>query len=213
MLGRINIYLKEERAVKIFKCFLAAKLPSKGGVVRHSKAKQHGITVDECQHLLRKISLELNAGKEMSDIIFDKLFGTEKQAVTADEFLVTFVLQKQQEKEVTIDNVKALFSELNRKKVPGREKGQGHEETIDRSVFREYLASSRNDLYDPAAQTFDPSSLTAPLSAYCEKNTTWFAFISAPHPLTFQTLPLCCRDKFQPQYLLDGRSTHIRFKC
>ena len=42
LLGRINIYLKREKATKIFKEFLAEKVPKKGGRLGHHAKQRHG---------------------------------------------------------------------------------------------------------------------------------------------------------------------------
>ena len=137
-------------------------------MIGRSKTKQQGITVDECLQLLRKISVEVNAGKDLADNLFDELFGTDQETATAEDFLAKFLHQTQQETEATLEDVTALFSTLNGGERPDGEGGQGDREAFDRRAFREYLGSARNDLYAPAAQAFDPISLTRPLSEYCE---------------------------------------------
>eukprot|EP00581_Thalassiosira_minuscula_P015876 CAMPEP_0183717868 /NCGR_PEP_ID=MMETSP0737-20130205/11317_1 /TAXON_ID=385413 /ORGANISM="Thalassiosira miniscula, Strain CCMP1093" /LENGTH=862 /DNA_ID=CAMNT_0025947345 /DNA_START=106 /DNA_END=2694 /DNA_ORIENTATION=- len=167
LLNRINIYLKQEHAIRFYKCFMAAKLPKKGGRIGRSKEDQKGITFEECLYLLEKISLDLNNGTEISDAIFDELFGTGKHIVTAEEFLNKFLHQKQNENTATIDDVKELFLELNSLETTRVDAiRKGDENAINRATWREYLMSSRNDLYDPQAQKYDPSSLDRPLTEY-----------------------------------------------
>jgi len=169
LLGRINIYLKQEKAIQIFKSYIAAKLPEKGG--RIGGMKKNGITFEECLYILRKINLDLNDGTTMADVIFDEIFGAEKWVATAEEFLTKFLHQKQNEKNATIDDVKKVFRDLNSMELSGSTNrigadGQVDEEAIDRTAWREYLASSRNDLHDPESQMIDASSLKRPLPEY-----------------------------------------------
>eukprot|EP00571_Detonula_confervacea_P010115 CAMPEP_0172305222 /NCGR_PEP_ID=MMETSP1058-20130122/6551_1 /TAXON_ID=83371 /ORGANISM="Detonula confervacea, Strain CCMP 353" /LENGTH=873 /DNA_ID=CAMNT_0013016751 /DNA_START=79 /DNA_END=2700 /DNA_ORIENTATION=- len=168
LLNRLNIYLKQEKAIQIFKEYVAAKYPKKGG--RIGSMNHHGITFKDCLDILRKIKLEqTNGGTQMSDVIFNDLFG-EKDVVTAEEFLTNFLRQKQEEN-ATIDDVKRVFSELNSMEISGASyrigaDGKGDNDSIDRMRFGEYLTSSRNDLFNPEKQKFDSLTLSRPLSEY-----------------------------------------------
>lgn len=157
-------------------------------MIGRAKSKAARCHVQRVPSPLDNISLEVNAGKEVIDVVFEELFGKEKETLAAGEFLTKFLTTKQLEKDTTIDDVKALFSELNSRDVFGKVDGQGDEETIDRSVFGEYLASSRNDLCDAAAQLFDQSSLTSPLSKHCKKNSKVLLRLRAPHVFTHALL-------------------------
>ena len=174
LLGRLNIYLKQEKAIKMFKDYVAAKHPKKVGASRlgHSITKnQHGITFEECLEILRDIKRTTqNDGKEMSDEIFDNMFGM-KDVVTAEEFLTVFLRDKQNEQNSTIEDVKGIFSDLNSMEISGAEyridvNGKGDTDSIDRIRFGEYLTSSMNDVFDPEKQKLDTTTLSRPLSEY-----------------------------------------------
>ena len=174
LLGRLNIYLKQEKAIKMFKDYVAAKHPKKVGASRlgHSITKnQHGITFEECLEILRDIKRTTqNDGKEMSDEIFDNMFGS-KDVVTAEEFLTVFLRDKQNEQNSTIEDVKGIFSDLNSMEISGAEyridvNGKGDTDSIDRIRFGEYLTSSMNDVFDTEKQKLDTMTLSCPLSEY-----------------------------------------------
>lgn len=165
LLPRLNIYLKQEKATQIFKAYVASKHTKKG---RLGGVKHHGVTFDECLFILRRIKLEQNQGNKISDLVFDELFGKDKFEVTAEEFLTNFLLQKQKERRctVSIDDVKQIFAELNSMEISGATSREGESEFIDRIRFGEYLSSSRNNVYDPATQSYDVSTMDQPLSHY-----------------------------------------------
>ena len=173
LLGRINVYVKREKAIEMYKSYLAAKLPKtrqisfRGGIHMH----HHGITFEECLYLLRRIALDQNGGIKTSDVIFDQLFGAGKDAVTVGDFLTKFIHQTQNERDISIEQVEQILSELNSMEISGTTKrlsadGKGDEQTIDRMHFGEYLYSSTNDLHDPEKQTYDPATMLRPISEY-----------------------------------------------
>ena len=176
LLGRINIYLKKELAIKIFRDCLASKRLKnerfKGSISMRRmrrKTKYHlGITFDECLDALETIKLELNGGHLMTDIIFNDFFG-DKDVVTVEEFLTKFLQPKQNEHNSTIDDVKRIFSELNsmhisRVCIGADEKSV--EDSIDRVRFGEYLFSSGNDVFDPEKQKLNIATLSRPLPEF-----------------------------------------------
>jgi phosphatidylinositol phospholipase C delta len=175
LLCRINIYLKTEKAIKIFKDCIASKRLKKGGfmgsirrIKMMTQQHQNGITFDECMGALRTIKLEKNGGQLTTDIIFDELFG-DKDVVTAEEFLTKFLQPKQNEWNSTIDDVKKIFSQLNGMKISGSRTGADGwsvAESIDRVRFAEYLFSSGNDVFDPEKQKLDNVTLSRPLPEY-----------------------------------------------
>ena len=175
LLCRINIYLKKEKAIKIFKDCIESKRLKKGGFmgsIRQIKTMmqqhQNGITFDECMGALRTIKLEKNGGQLMTDIIFNELFG-DKYVVTSEEFLTKFLRPKQNEWNSTIDDVQRIFSELNGMKISGSRTGTdgwSALESIDRVRFAEYLFSSGNDVFDPEKQKLDTVTLMRPLPEY-----------------------------------------------
>ena len=120
--------------------------------------------------ILRSIKLTQNDGEEMSDIIFNEVFGADKDYVNADEFLKLFLHDKQNELNANIDDVKKIFSRLNNMDISGAEphlnsNGKSHNDSIDRIRFGEYLTSCENDVYNPDQQ-MDTSTLSQPLSEY-----------------------------------------------
>lgn len=170
LLSRINIYMKQEKAIKMFKDYVAAKHPKKRGRLGGKKHSHFGITFQECLDILRMIKLEQNAGKEMSDVIFDDLFG-KKDTASVEEFLTVFLHQKQNDISATVDDVKKLFSHMNSMEISGCPRrigadGKGEEDSIDRARFAEFCLSSANDLYDPEKQKFDPQTMLRPVTEY-----------------------------------------------
>ena len=177
LLCRINIYLKKEKAIKIFKdCLASKRLKREKFIVsmrrirsrRVSQRHQNGITFDECLDALRTIKLEHNGGRLMTDIIFSELFG-DKECITREEFLTKFLLPKQNEQNFTRDDVKKSFSKLNSTNEFGssvRVDEKCLEDSIDRALFGEYLFSSMNDVFDPEKQKLNPVTLTRPLPEY-----------------------------------------------
>lgn len=175
LLGRVNIYVKREKAIEMYKSYLAAKLPKtrqisfRGGI--HMHHHQQGITFDECLYLLRRMALDQNDGISASNAIFDELFGAGKDVVSAEDFLEKFIHEKQNERDASIKQVEQIFSELNSMVISGTTKrlgadGNGDAQIIDRVRFGEYLSSSTNDLHDPEEQKYDPSTMGGPISEY-----------------------------------------------
>jgi hypothetical protein len=159
LLTRINIYLKQEKAIKLFKDHKH---------VRRMQHNQQGINFDECLGIIRKIKLDLHGGRLMSDVIFDELFGEKKEVVSAEEFMTKFLHQRQKEF-CTLDDVKRIFSKLNSMEISGaRHAGitSGDDHAIDRVRFGEYLTTSRNDAFDPRKQTTDEATLSNPMPEY-----------------------------------------------
>jgi hypothetical protein len=176
LLGRINIYLKKERAIKIFRDCLASKRLKnerfKGSIsmrrIRRKTQYHLGITFDECLDALETIKLELNGGHLMTDVIFNELFG-DKDFVTVEEFLTKFLQTKQPEHNFTIDDVKRIFSELNSMNISRACIGADEksvEDSIDRVRFGEYLFSSGNDVFDPEKQKLNTATLSRPLPEF-----------------------------------------------
>jgi hypothetical protein len=176
LLGRINIYLKKERAIKIFKdCLVLKRLKNerlKGSIsVRRMMRRtpyHHGITFDECLDALETIKLEHNGGHLMTDIIFNELFG-DKDVVSAEEFLTKFLQTNQNEQSSTLDGVRRIFFELNSMRTSRSRigaDGKSAEDSIDRVRFGEYLFSSGNDLFDPEKQKLSIDTLSRPLPEF-----------------------------------------------
>jgi len=208
LLSRINIYLKQEKAIQIYKKFIKEQHNNnqrKSKLSLRNFNKQHGITLEECVYLLRKIRKILHAtsenGKdkkrnntdhrrnEISDAIFDRLFGPEKEVVSAREFLHGFLHWKQNDGGATLEDVRNLFQKLNGMELSqlgednddeeegGRVDGgkggddndggkENKEETIDRLHFAEYLFGPHNDAFRPEKVMFDRTLMDKPLSHY-----------------------------------------------
>jgi len=166
LLQRINVYLKKEKAVRIFKDSIkSAKNETKTTNRLGSKSGRQGITFDECIALLREISLRENESS-MSDTIFDELFGKDNDTVSAEDFLAKFIREKQTENSVTLDDVSCIFSELNSMEISGSVSHSGEEGFIDRMRFQEYLMSARNEAYDPAKTRFDAEKMDRPITDF-----------------------------------------------
>jgi len=116
--------------------------------------------------ILRSIKLTQNNGEEMSDTIFNEVFGADKETINADEFLKLFLHDKQNELNANIDDVKKIFSRLNDMDISGAVPSLGDNDSIDSIRFGEYLTSCENDVYNPDSQTVDKSTLSQPLSEY-----------------------------------------------
>jgi hypothetical protein len=157
LLTRINIYLKQEKAVKLFK-------DHKRTLDHHP----HGINFNECLDIIRKIKLQLHDEYLLSDAIFDELFGDDKEVVTAEEFMMKFLHQRQHES-CTLEDVKQIFSELNNMEISrshASRNNTGDNYSIDRMQFGEYLTCSRNDAFDPGKQKMNQVSLSRPMPEY-----------------------------------------------
>ncbi len=177
LLCRINVYIKTEKARKMYQDYCAELHPEpeerhsirqlirRGGkklekrLSRGSNGhRDHcGINFHECIQLFQRIKSEQNHGKQAYDLIFDQLFGVGRESVTATDFLQSFLVEKQGNNEATVDEAKNII------RVYGRSENG---ETFDRMSFGEYLFSSENDLFDPAMQKFDESVLNMSLSEY-----------------------------------------------
>lgn len=170
LLRRINVYIKTEKAKKMYRDYCAELHTEPGG--RHSVRKLirrgskklemrlsrgSGINFPECIELFQRIKSEQNDGKQACDIIFDQLFGEGRESVTATDFLQSFLVGKQGNNDATTEEAKNIIR-LYGKSEDG--------ETFDRMSFGEYLFSSENDLFDPAMQKFDESVLNMSLSEY-----------------------------------------------
>ena len=166
LLQRVNVYLKKEKAVRIFKDSIkSAKNEAKMTNRLGSKPSRQGITFDECIALLRHIPMRENESS-VSDEIFNELFGKD-DTVSAEDFLARFIREKQNENSVTLDDVICIFSELNAMEISGSVSHSGEERfIIDRMRFREYLMSARNEAYDPAKTCFDAAAMDRPITDF-----------------------------------------------
>ena len=174
LLRRINVYVKHEKAIKMFKDYCSELHPEQqgsrrslghrmrrgsklgGGVRGGSKSHRDyhcGITFDECVGLFQRIKLEQNDGKQVRDLIFDEVFGEGRESVAAEDFTQSFLIERQGNDDATTD-IRIYGSRSEDR------------ESIDRISFGEYLFSSENDLFDPAKQRFDESVLNETLSEY-----------------------------------------------
>ncbi|KAL7495047.1 hypothetical protein ACHAWT_003800 [Skeletonema menzelii] len=173
LLRRINVYLKQEEATKIYRdyCLELNSEPQRLGQTnrRGSKLQRRlsrgsygyrdhiGINFDECIELFQRIKLsEQTDGKLVHDVMFDQLFGEDREGITEEDFAQTFLVEKQGSNHATTDEAKKIL----------RLYGSVDGESFDRKSFGEYLFSSENDLFDPAKQRFDESVLNESLSEY-----------------------------------------------
>jgi CxxC motif-containing protein len=174
LLRRINVYIKKEKAIQIFRQYTTAKRLKKGSTGRTTAGsmrrvsmttihRQNGITFDECIDALKQVKLECSGRHLITDIIFNEIFGDKTDVVTTKEFMEKFLRQKQKEYNVTLENTRRIFSKLNNIEIVGSHPVEG---AMDRLRFGEYLFSSRNDGFDPKIQQFDSSTLTRPFPSY-----------------------------------------------
>lgn len=170
LLIRINVYIKKELAYKLFsEAAAATSQQSTLPTSPQSRNKPPEITFNQCIDLLRKIKREQFNGTDVRDSIFDSVFGADKDQVTAEDFMTKFLHDRQKELDTTLEDVKCLFSELNRMEIlrAHHEDTQHHcHDTIDRLLFEEYLMSTQNDAYDPRRREFNSLSLNEPISHY-----------------------------------------------
>ncbi len=199
---------RQEEAIHIYKKFIKEQRnrnQRKSKLSLRNFNKQQGITLEECVYLLRKIKKILNTSsendkvkqhdstdhqrKEISDAIFDRLFGPEKEVVSAREFLHEFLHWKQNDRSATLEDVQKLFEKLNgmelsqleidhddeeeARRVDCRKDGDDHgseqgenEAMIDRLHFAEYLFGPHNDAFRPDKAKFDRTLMDKPLSHF-----------------------------------------------
>lgn len=174
LLRRINIYIKKEKAIQIFRQYITAKRLKRGSTGRTTAGsmrrvsmtlqQRNWITFDECLDALKKVKFECHGRQLVTDIIFNQLFGDTTDVVTTEEFMEKFLRLKQQEHNATLENTRRLFSKLNSIEIVGSCPVEG---SIDRLRFGEYLFSSPwNDGFDPMKQQFDRATLTRPFPSY-----------------------------------------------
>ena len=155
LLRRINIYVKQENAAKIYRSFCLElhsgnherqrrRRGSKLRTIGSNENKNRGVTFDECLELLQRIKVYRNGGSQLCDLIFDQLFGKSTEKVDVHDFTNAFLTANQCEYDATIDDGVSM----------------------DRHEFTEYLFSSENDVFDNAAQRYNESLLNESLSEY-----------------------------------------------
>ena len=157
ILHRININLKQPG--KVFREFLRDQ---------HINAK--ALKYSECMLLLQRIKAEYSSGdradcEAIADDIWNHHFGNHNKYITADEFRDKFLLTTQDEKEMTIIDVRKLFERINDIEV-NREEDDYPDDCISRFRFELYLRSEMNQAYDPEAQEPPKEPLNKPLSHY-----------------------------------------------
>jgi hypothetical protein len=175
LLRIINIYIKKEKATKMYRDYCAEIHPellewhsfrsfrrrrsgSKLGIrSSNSLRDRYGLSFYECLGLLQRIKCKQSDGKRVGDVIFEQLLEEGTKSVAAENFAQFFLVERQHNHEATIDDAKKIIRAYSRS-----EDG----ETFDRLGFEEYLFSSDNDLFDPIKQRFDESILNKSLSEY-----------------------------------------------
>ena len=177
LLRRINVYLKEEKAKKIYRDYClelqdsepqrrnnAGQMKRRGSKIlerrfsRTSIGHRCGISFNECIELFQWIKSEQTDGKLAHDLIFDQLFGEDREFVTAED-LQAFLIEKQSSNDATMDEANNILRSHGRSE-------DGETFLFDRKSFGEYLFSSENDLFDPAKLKIDESVLNKSLSEY-----------------------------------------------
>jgi phosphatidylinositol phospholipase C delta len=109
-----------------------------------------------------------SAAKPMPDkVLWNQLFGEDKNYVSAKDFQTKFLHGCQKETDATIQDVKALFESINRMEVNRDEsKMPMKPDCLSRFRFASYLHHVFNMAFDPDQQTLNPASLTRPITEY-----------------------------------------------
>lgn len=171
LLCRINIYIKKEKVMKLYRDYCAEIHPEqerhslgqrlRGSKLRLMGSKRHlnnsGLSFDECVGLLQRVKAEQNGTKQSTVEVFDQLLLDGRENVPAEDFAKFFLNEKQRQNDATVDDAREIIRAFG---------GSADGETINRNSFEEYLFSVENNLFDPAKQRFDESLLNKSLSEY-----------------------------------------------
>jgi len=142
------------------------------------------LTFEQCATILHKVRCNnIREAKPpvvaiMRDLFEEHINKVQKvERVSAEVFLRHFLLTKQGELNMTIEDVRQIFCRLNQMEIADvvsdlKLKNTVVEtsssfEYIDYDRFESYLMSEENDIFDPAKEKFDPSLMNSrPLSEF-----------------------------------------------
>lgn len=161
--------ISEKEFIKILnRINLSVKQPSKvyNRFCKDHKLKKVGLQLHEILGLLQRI--KRNQGS-MGDILWNILFTSGEDKVTAQEFLTKFVHGQQKETHKTLEDVRELFVKLNSMELNhrvGEPEGIIVDENLSRARFEVFLYHELNDAFDPASQEAPQKPLNEPMAAY-----------------------------------------------
>jgi len=147
-------------------------------VIGLSKSERRmGLSFEQCATILHKVKRDSGWMVQPVKQIFMDLFGEYmhngkmRERVSSESFLKKFMLKKQGESNMTMEDVEKLFYKLNALEVafvPSNPKLKESErgKHIDRDRFEAYLVSKENDVFDPAKEKFDATIMNKPLSEF-----------------------------------------------
>lgn len=135
-----------------------------------SLKRSSGIVLADVLALLQHLKNSESHGS-MTNTLWNQLFEDSKSdVVNAAEFLTKFVHEVQGETSVTMDDIKSLFTTINKMEIDHKE-GEPADiifnEQISRARFEVYLYHELNDAYSPDSLGMDGEvALTKTMSAY-----------------------------------------------
>lgn len=148
ILNRINLHVRN--APQVYQRF----------VRNHTDGE---VTYHHCMDLLFQIQKEDH--EVPADVLWNKLFGSAKIYVTAEEFLHLFIHNCQKETDATVDDVLLLFDRVNKMEI-----NQADHSTppncLSHERFGNYLCHIFNAAFDPMLGMFCPEDMNRPLSEY-----------------------------------------------
>lgn len=98
--------------------------------------------------------------------LWDTLFGADQDYVTAKDFLEKFLHPCQKETDANVQDVKALFTSINRMEVNLEEMLPTTKNCLSRVRFACYLHHVFNMAFDPDETELNPELMTRPLTEY-----------------------------------------------
>ena len=166
VLGRVNFQMKRSALDEEYR-----KFGQLMGLDRSDRKR--GLTFEQTVTFLHKVRRDnVRWRSKPSHRIWVDDFGPmrngkERTRVSAKTFLDRFLRRRQREEGQTLEDVRDLFKSLNEMEITAGAVPPGSERThIDRDRFEAYLASGRNDAFDPEREREDPTVMTRPLSEY-----------------------------------------------
>lgn len=159
ILSRLNLYAVN--ATQRYHEYAAARQP------RLSR-KDMGLSFYECIQLLDKLCKPTNSESTMVNDIWKDCFGSSADTVSAEDFWEKFLIGRQRETDVTLDDAKVLFNIMGSMELY-QDEAEDHDGTnlrMNRKQFEAYLMHSElNDAYDPETRELQ-GPLVKPIAQY-----------------------------------------------